>query len=145
MEPQSKFIIALRWLGFIPTAIAAALIISQLVWWLNQFSVWSMGYDPDGFISKLFINVMSGGAMGGAFVYAGSRIAPANRKMVAYTLGLFVVMTALIIGFLAFQQNGLDLDWWKVIYFFIAPICGAGLVVYQVTEGELDLDTHRLG
>ena len=98
-----------------------------------------MGVNSDGFLFKLFIEVMSNGAMGAAFVYAGSRIAPDNRKVVAYILAVIAVLIA---GFLAFpaiaQQN-----WWAVVG-VISMAGGAGLIVYQVAEGELDLDTHHL-
>jgi hypothetical protein len=139
MEPQSKGVIALRWLGFVPGAFIAAWLAWLLIFFGNKVSMWMMGINPDGFINKLFIEVISNGAMGAAFVYIGSRIAPVNRKVVAYILA---VIAMLIAGFLAFpaivQQN-----WWAVVG-VIAMAGGAGLVVYQVAEGELDLDTHRL-
>lgn len=139
MEPQSKGVIALRWLGFVPGAFAAAWLAWLLVFFGNKLSMWMMGINPDGFINKLFIEVISSGAMGAAFVYAGSRIAPSSRKVIAYVLAVVAVLVA---GFLAFpaiaQQN-----WWAVVG-VIAMAGGAGLVVYQVAEGELDLDTHRL-
>lgn len=138
MEPKSKGVITLRWLGFIPGAFAAAWLAWFLTFFGNKISMWMMGINPDDFIGKLFIEVMSNGAMGAAFVYGGSRIAPANRKVVAYVLA---VMAVLIAGFLSFpaivQQN-----WWAVVG-VIAMAGGAGLVVYHVAEGDLDLDTHR--
>lgn len=139
MESQSKGVITLRWLGFLPGAFLGAWLAWLLIFFGNKLSMWMMGINSDGFLFKLFIEVMSSGAMGAAFVYAGSRIAPANRKVVAYGL---TVVAVLIAGFLAFpaivQQN-----WWAVIG-VIAMTGGAGLVAYQVAEGEIDLDIHRL-
>jgi len=139
MEQQNKAIIALRWLGFVPGAFAASWLAWLLVSLGNKFSMSMMGMSPEGFLNKIFIEIISNGVMGAAFVYAGSRIAPASRKIVAYILA---VVALLIAGFLAFpamaQQN-----WWAILG-VIAMAGGAGLVVYQVAEGELDLDTHRL-
>ena len=140
MEPQSNAVItALRWLGFLPGALVAAWAAWLLVFFGNRLSMWMMGIDPDGFLCKLFVEVMSHGSMGAAFVYAGSRIAPVNRKVIAYALAEVAILIA---GFLAFpavaQQN-----WWAIVG-AIALAGGAGLVVYQVAEGEIDLDTHRL-
>lgn len=139
MEQERKWLITLRWLGFVPGAFLGAWLAWALIFFGNKLSMWMMGINSEGFIFKLFIEVMSSGAMGAAFVYAGSRIAPTSHKVVAYVLALVAVLIA---GFLAFpaivQQN-----WWAVVG-VIAMAGGAGLVVYQVAEGELDLDTHRL-
>lgn len=139
VEPQSKSVIGLRWLGFVPGAFASAWLAWLLVPFGYKIAMSGMGMDPDGFINKLIIEVISSGVMGAAFVYAGSRIAPSNRKVIAYVLA---VVAVLIAGFLAFpaiaQQN-----WWAVVG-VIAMAGGAGLVVYQVAEGELELDTHHL-
>ena len=139
MEPKNKIFATLRWLSFLPGAFAAAWLAWLLVSFGNKLTMWMMGINPDGFINKLFIEVMSSGVMGAAFVYAGSRIASTNRKIIAYVL---TVVAVLIAGFLAFpaiaQQN-----WWAVAG-VILMAAGAGLVVYQVAEEELDLDTHHL-
>lgn len=136
MESRNKGLIVLRWIGFLPGAFLAAWLAYLLIFWGNKLSMWSMGINPNSFIDKLFIEVMSNGGMGAAFVYAGSRIVPSNRKVVAYVLS---VVAILIAGFLAFpaiaQQN-----WWAVVG-VIAMATGAAFVVYSVTEGELDLDT----
>ena len=139
MDPQSKSVIALRWLGFVPGAFAAAWLAWLLALFGYKLSMSGIGMNPDGFINKLVIEIVSNGAMGAAFVYAGSRIAPSNRKVIAYVLAFVAVLIA---GFLAFPAIAQQ-DWWAVVG-VITMAGGAGLVVYQVAEGELDLETHRL-
>lgn len=139
MEPQNKGVVALRWLGFFPGAFLGAWLAWLLIFLGNKLSMWMMGINSDSFLFKLFIEVMINGAMGAAFVYAGSRIAPANHKVVAYVLA---VVAVLIAGFLAFPAIGQQ-NWWAVVG-VIAMAGGAGLVAYQVAEGEIDLDTHHL-
>jgi len=139
MEPQSKGVIALRWLGFIPGAFLGAWLAWLLIFFGNKLTMGMMGINSDGFITKLFIELMSNGVMGAAFVYAGSRIAPTNRKVVAYVLAVVAVLIAGFLAFPAFAQQ----NWWAVVG-VIAMAGGAGLVAYQVAEGEIDLDTHRL-
>ena len=139
MEPQSKGVIALRWLGFLPGAFLCAWLAWLFIYFGNKLTMWMVGIDSEGFLSNLFIEVMSSGAMGAAFVYAGSRISPASRKVVAYVLSVVVVLIAGFLSFPAIDQQ----NWWAVLG-VIAMAGGAGLVAYQVAEGEIDLDTHRL-
>lgn len=139
MEPQSKGIIVLRWLGFIPGAFLAAWLAWLLIFFGNKLSMWTMGINSDGFLFRLFIEIISNGFMGAAFVYAGSRIAPDSRKMVAYVLAVIAVLIA---GFIAFPAIAYQ-NWWAMVDVF-AMAGGAGLIAYQVAEGDLDLDTHRL-
>ncbi len=98
-----------------------------------------MGINSDGFLNKLLIEVISSGVMGAAFVYAGSRIAPSNRKVVVYILAVIAILIAGFLGFPAIIQQ----NWWAIVS-VIAMAGGAGMVAYQVAEGELDIDTHRL-
>jgi hypothetical protein len=123
----------LRWILFLPGAFLAA----YLIWLIIVFA-FSRG-DPDWILSKVFIEVVGHGAMGVAFVYAGSRIAPGYRKIVAYLLTTLAILFA---GFSLFPAVAAH-NWWAVV----GGIClatGAALVAYSVAEGELDLDTHRL-
>lgn len=105
----------------------------------NQLFMGMIGINSDNFIFRLYVEVMSNGAMGWAFVYTGSRIVPSNRKIVAYVLAVAAILIAGGAMLPAIVQQ----DWWAIIG-IIAVAGGAGLIVYQVTEGEIDLDVHRL-
>lgn len=139
MEPQSKGIAALRWLGFLPGAFLCAWLACSLIFFGNNLFASMIGINPGDFLFRLFIIAWSNGVMGATFVYAGARIAPDSRKVVAYVLALIAVLIA---GFIAFpviaQQN-----WWAIVE-IIAMSGGAGVIAYQVAEGKIDLDTHRL-
>lgn len=139
MGPQTKWIITLRWLGFVPGAFAAAWLAWLLIFFGGKLSMWVMFMNPGNFSLKLYIDVISSGTMGAAFVYAGARIAPGNRKVVAYVLAVLAVFIAGLLAYPAITQQ----NWWAVVG-IIAMAGGAGLVVYKVTEEGLDLDTHRL-
>ena len=132
MEPQSKVVIALRWLGFVPGAFLCA----WLVWFLISFGNMSLGLLR---IDSDVANLICRGAQGAIFVYAGSRIAPTNRKIVAYVLTVVAVLFA---GFMAFPAI-VHQSWGDVVD-LIAMVVGASFVAYQVAEGEVDLDAHRL-
>ncbi|MBX3713662.1 MAG: hypothetical protein KF800_17010 [Lysobacter sp.] len=131
--------IVLRWLAFLPGALLAALLVSALMRLLNRLSMFLSGMNPDGFLNKLWLEVIASALMGAAFVYAGSRIAPMHRKPIGYTLTVTIILLA---GFLAFpaitQQN-----WWALIG-CIAMAAGGAVVAHSVATGELDLDTHTL-
>lgn len=103
--------VVLRWLTFLPGALLAALLVSAVMRLLNHLSMFLSGMNPDGFLNKLWLEVIASALMGAAFVYAGSRIAPMYRKSVGYTLTVTIILLA---GFLAFpaiiQQN-----WWALI------------------------------
>lgn len=139
MELKSKGVVILRWASFIPLAAAAALLAWFLSAVLYKFSMNWIGIDTDGFMVRLAIQLTSNGAMGATFVYTGSRIAPAKRKVVVHILAVIAVLIAGLSAFPAIVQR----NWWDVVG-VIAMAAGAGLVIYLVAEGELDLDTHRL-
>jgi hypothetical protein len=73
----SRVQLALRWILFLPGAFLAAYLTWLIIVFLNRWAAFMSGGDPDWIVSKVFIEVVSHGAMGAVFVYAGSRIAPA--------------------------------------------------------------------
>ena len=129
----------LRWITFVPAAFLSAWLVYAATVLLNRLSISMAGADPDGFLNKVLVTCVSYAVMGAAFVYVGSRIAPGNRKVVAFSLTLVGVLIAGAATFASAVQR----DLWSVA----GSICmalGSGAVAYSVAEGELDLDTHRL-
>ena len=139
MEQQRRSMAVLRWITFIPGAFLFAVLAWVLFYWVNRLSITLVGYDPDNLFPRLFLEIGSNGVEGAMFVYAGSRIAPASRKVIAYTLAIGALLIA---GFLAFHAI-VHQNWWAVVG-FIAMAGGAGWVVYKVAKGELNLNAHRL-
>ena len=131
--------VVLRWLTFLPGALLAALLVSVVVRLLNRITMFLGGENPDGFLNKLWLEVIASALMGAAFVYAGSRIAPAHRKPIGYTL---TVMIILLGGFLAFPAV-IQHNWWALVSCVAMAVGGAG-IAHSVATGELDLDTHKL-
>lgn len=129
----------LRWMAFLPGAFLAALLASAVMRLVNRLSMFLSGMNPDGFLNKLWLEVLATALMGAAFVYAGSRIAPMHRKPVGYTLTLIIILLAGFLSFPAIAQQ----DWWALVG-CIAMAVGGGIVAHSIATGELDLDTHTL-
>ena len=137
MTEQKRGLNILRWIGFIPAAFLGAWLVWLVVFFFNQLTIGMRGIDTNDFIPRLTVEILSHGAMGAAFVYIGSNIAPSNQKIVTYLLTVFVLLIA---GFLAFPAV-LQGDWWAIVG-VIAVSSGAGMVAYQVSEKEIEFSNH---
>ena len=129
----------LRWIAFLPGASAAALLVSVAMQLINRILMFLNGMNPDGFLNKLWLDVVSSGLMGVAFVYVGARIVPAHRKPVGYILAVTIILIAGFLAFPAVTQH----DWWALVG-CVAMAGGGAVVAHSVATGELDLDTHTL-
>ncbi len=137
MKEQKRGLIVLRWVGFIPAAFLGAWLAWLVVFYLNQLTLGIKGIDTNDFFPRLTVEILSHGAMGAAFVYIGSNIVPNNKKIVTYLLTVFILLIA---GFLAFPAV-INRDWWAIVG-VIAISSGAGMVAYQVSEGETEFSNH---
>lgn len=93
---------ALRWIAVLPAAVTAALIGPALVY----LSQWLFGSMAPSRFEQLFTVVAQSAAMGAAFVWAGSCIAPTHQGRVAIVLAataIFVMGGAAVL-FLQTQQ-----------------------------------------
>ena len=131
--------LALRWILFLPGALIAAYLIYLVIVFTNRWAAFMSQGDPEWILSKVFTEVVSHGAMGAVFVYAGSRIAPGYRKIVSYLLSALVILFG---GFALFPAVAAR-DWWAVVG-CICVVSGGALVGYSVVEGDINLDTYRL-
>ena len=129
----------LRWIAFLPGALAASLLVSVAMRLVNRVIMFLNGMNPDGFLNKLWLDVVASALMGAAFVYVGARIAPASRKPVGYVLTVAIILIAGFLAFPAVTQH----NWWALIG-CVAMAGGGAVVAHSVAIGELDLDTHRL-
>lgn len=120
----------LRWILFLPTAIAGSLIASILYNILIVFGGFFYGTDiSDGYVFKL----TSSAILGGVFVYAGAFIAPRHQFAVSI---LLLVLLTLILGFL-FLLSFLPLSSVGPINYAVnalASLIAGGYVVYIFNE-----------
>ncbi len=133
-DKQQPSMIVLRWITFFPGALLASWITWFLSVLVNRLTMGMQGVDPDSFLSRVFIEFNSHALMSAAFVYAGAKIAPSNRKLVAYVLAGFGLVTS---GFLVLPALALPNYW--AIWATIGLILGFAAAGYAVSAGETDL------
>ena len=124
-----------RWIVFLPVAVLAAWLAWYVVNILGRFSLGFVGIGPEDFRGKLYFMTAGHAAMGAAFAYIGTKIAPYHRVVVAFILGGIGIIVA---GFLLFPAVMVR-DWWAVWGGLFVAI-GAGAVVYFVHAGETDIE-----
>lgn len=125
----------LRWVAVLPGALLAGWVGWLLIGFGNRLSFSMTGLDPDGFLSRIFIEGVSHGAIGAAGVYFGALIAPTARHVVVFVLaGIFILLG----GFLLFPAI-LTKNWWA-IYAVVALAFGAGAVAFSVYTGETSFE-----
>jgi hypothetical protein len=104
--------VALRWAAVLPAAIAAALVGPLLVYlyhWLFD------SQDPSRF-NEWFTLVAQSFAMGAAFVWAGSYVAPAHQGKVAIGLAAIAIFIMGGTGVLFLQTQ----QWWNLSHVVIS-------------------------
>ena len=80
----------LCWLLFLPSSILATIIAVRLLGYINDFSMWRIGYSSTSLFSKFYDAISNGIANGCVFVYIGSFIVPKHKKYVAILLTLII-------------------------------------------------------
>ena len=137
MDNKPMWQIILRWLAFLPGAVAAAILANVALNLVNRLLMFLNGQNPDSILNKIWLDVVVNALVGVVFVYAGSKIAPSHRKPVSYVLAFITVLFAGASSFLAIRQH----DWWALVG-CVVTAAGAAYVAYAAATGELDLDTH---
>lgn len=137
MDGKPMWQIVLRWLAFLPGAVAASIVVNVALSVINRLLMSLNGQNPDGIINKLWLDIVVNALVGAAFVYVGSKIAPSHRKPVSYALAFVAVLFAGASSFLAINQH----NWWGLVG-CVVTAAGAAYVAYAVATGDLDLDTH---
>ena len=131
---SSQVMVILRWIAFLPGAFLTAWLAWFLVSLLNSITMGMSGINPNSFVSRLFIEFISHAVMGAAFVYVGAKVAPFQKKIVAYVLVGIGLISA---GFMLFPAIMVANYW--AIWGGISLILGCGFTAYSVFVGETDL------
>ena len=118
-----------RWALFIPLAIAVAIGVRVVVFYLNRYALsqvipffMSESLGPDSLIGGGFVVLFSDGAMGAAFVYLATSVAPTHKRQVAIVLGTI----ALLLGLTRSLYLLLDGDGWGAFTYLCVAV-GASL------------------
>jgi hypothetical protein len=129
----SSTITFIRWVAFLPCAAAAALFAGFVMRLFQKGIMRIQDLNPDGFLNHLWLEVISSGVIGVAFVYVGARIAPKNRKTVGYVLTVTAILIAGFFSFPAIMQK----EWWSLVG-CISIAIGASIAAYSISDGVLD-------
>jgi hypothetical protein len=123
-----------RWLAVLPGAIIALILSYAVVRLFIGISNWFVGVSQDSFYMKI-TEIGIAGLSGYYFVYIGSKIAPSNKKTVAYVLtGIIFLLGGMTIMF-DLQQS----RYYEAIA-SAATAIGGMVLLYSVNSGELDLE-----
>lgn len=119
--------LVIRWLGFLPAAAVAASVAWVVINILGRFGLSYAGVESGSFIDQLYFTTAGHGIMGGMFVLAGTKVAPAHRIVVAYVLA---GLSLLLCGFALFPAL-IVADAWAIVGAIFTAI-GSGVVLYAM-------------
>ena len=127
--PLGRVLLAFRWAAVLPSALLAAIAANWVVVVLNRLTFAYMGIDSASFLSKAFLNWISGVVFGCGFVVVAARVAPSRKAIVSLCAGAF----GLLLGgggiIIALQ----DQDYWNAGWAVAMAVgFGAGAFEYGV-------------
>lgn len=135
MDPTSDSMKILRWFGMLPLALLGALATLYLVQVLNRLTMGLQGIDSGSLLTRGFIEFASHAAMGAVFVFVAAKVAPSNKKLVAYSFAGIGFVTA---GFLLFPAFLVGDPW--AIWGGLSLIIGVAAIAYSIASGELQVE-----
>ena len=131
MSPQPAWVVAFRWIAFLPAAVLGAWVLWILVTLLSRWSLGWVGVESGSFVDQVFQATTAHAILGLAFVVIGAKVAPGHRRAVVYVLAGIAVLGC---GWLLFPavitRNG-----WAIVgaIFTALGACGA---LYSVQHDE---------
>jgi hypothetical protein len=138
MAADVKNSATLRWIAVLPASVLAAWAAWIAVTIGNRIFSGAQGIDTDSFLFRVGVEFLAGVAMGAAFVYAGTYVAPSHKKHAAYVLaGIGLV----VVGFLLFPAL-VTSNYWAVWGDFSA-ILGVAGVTYSIHAEDTALSSNN--
>ena len=132
---STAFINGLRWICVLPGAVLAGFLASVVVKFVNSLTLsWAVA-DPDSFLVRVFLEIVSGIALGGGGVIAGVKIAPNHKTPTVFVLAFTFVLLSGFLLFPALAQR----NWWAILN-VAALVVGAAGVAWSVYSGETDVE-----
>ena len=128
----------LRWIGFFPASLLAAVVVWNIVSFVNRITMSFIGIDPDSFSSLLFIKIISYIAMVMAFIFTGAHIAPCHKKIIAY---IHCTIAILFSGFVATPI--ILMGKWILIIDALAIAGSACIIAYEISENRIDVENNN--
>ena len=135
LPTDSKLIAGLRWIALLPGSVICAWAACLVLNILGRFSMSYVYVEADSLLAQFYFNTAGSAAMGVAFVYFGTQIAPSHRRATAFVLasiGLVFVGASILAGIMV--SNG-----WA-IWSAVCTGVGAGAILYSIYIGETVVD-----
>jgi hypothetical protein len=129
MEYVGKLPGWLRWILLPFACVVAMFLVSAAARLFFWFQARMLGLGDGAWLELITDNVVAGGFIGYATVYAGSLFAPSNQKIVSLVVGGLVVMLSGLSFFLALTKH----QWWGAAG-VLATAIGAGIAIYSIFE-----------
>jgi hypothetical protein len=124
-----------RWITLVPAAALGAVVFYWFAKWGMKFMLSAPFLDSESFLLRGFAEFFSSLAMGVAFVYSGTKMAPAHKKQVSYVLsGLGLVVSGMLLYPAIQVQN-----YWSV-WSNLWVIAGLAVAAYSARDGVLGGD-----
>ncbi|QDV88992.1 hypothetical protein RAS2_00510 [Phycisphaerae bacterium RAS2] len=125
------WITVFRWVAVLPASFVAAWLAYLLVVFGNRLTM--LGYvDPDSFLARGFVALMSHMVLGAVIIYVACFVAPSNRPAVA---AIMTALTLLLIGVAAYFAV-LKPDYWA-LFGGVCAAAGTCVTGYSVHSGEI--------
>jgi hypothetical protein len=124
-----------RWAAFIPAAVLGAVVFYWFARWGMRYMLSAPFLDPDSFLLRGFAELFSSFALGLAFVYAGTKAAPAHKEQVSYALsGLGLVAC----GVLLYPAIRVENYW--AVWSNVWVVAGLAVAAYLARDGALGVE-----
>lgn len=138
MEDENKrktnIVTILRWIGVLPTSVAASFLADIISRGIGNYQKWFIGSEPGTFsLIDIAIFITVNVAIGIAWVYLGSLMAPCYRKIVSIILTVLLSMILAVAFFITFTIDGFSLHHISMILVLVSAI----VVCVKINDGSI--------
>lgn len=127
--------VAFRWIAVLPAAVLVSVFGHWLVLVINRLSMVIVGVDPESLLASIFLLFVGSVVTGAGFVYAGTYVAPAHERVVAFVLAsVFILISGAVLLVLLDAGEGQ-----AILQVSIAAI-SAGVIAFQRSVDDTPLN-----